>query len=65
MTHDSSISQPISLKDETTLVVAESKSFVDFDQWMDCQLEQLVAQWIHTAAPNAQRADRHSRRFSK
>jgi hypothetical protein len=26
-----------------------------FDQWMDEQLELLVAEWIHTAAPNAQR----------
>ncbi len=29
-----------------------------FDQWMDEQLELLVAEWIHAAAPNAQRASK-------
>ena len=42
-------------REESTLVVAESKCFAEFDQWMDEHLEQLVAQWIHTAAPNASR----------
>jgi hypothetical protein len=45
-------------KTEAMLVVAESKSFVAFEQWMDEQLDQLVARWIHTAAPNASRLER-------
>ncbi len=40
------------------LVVEGSQSFDVFDQWMDSQLEQLVARWIHTAAPNASRVQR-------
>jgi hypothetical protein len=43
---------------DITLVVEESQSFDVFDQWMDLQLEQLVARWIHTAAPNASRVQR-------
>ena len=39
--------------DPQSLVVEESQSFVDFELWMDSQLEQLVARWVHTAAPNA------------
>lgn len=50
---------------DTALVVAESKTFVAFDQWMDEQLDQLVARWIHTAAPNATRFDRLQKRFAR
>jgi len=32
------------------------ESFATFDRWMDEQLDELVARWIHTAAPNAERA---------
>ncbi len=32
------------------------ESFATFDLWMDKQLDELVARWIHTAAPNAERA---------
>lgn len=35
-------------------------SLAVFDQWMDEQLELLVAEWIHAAAPNAQRASKRS-----
>ncbi len=34
------------------------ESFAAFDQWMDEQLEELVATWIHSAAPNASRSSR-------
>jgi hypothetical protein len=44
---------PTTTEDTLSLVVEESQSFVDFEQWMDEQLERLVAQWVHTAAPNA------------
>lgn len=30
------------------------ESFATFDRWMDEQLNELVARWIHTAAPNAE-----------
>lgn len=46
-------STPQTAEDNMSLVVEESQSFVDFEQWMDEQLERLVAQWVHTAAPNA------------
>ena len=62
MTHDFS-STPASRKEDTTFVVAETESFVAFDQWIDEQLSQLVAQWIHMAAPNANRPDCLRERF--
>jgi hypothetical protein len=34
------------------------ESFAAFDRWMDEKLDELVAAWIHTAAPNAERASR-------
>lgn len=49
---------------DPTVVAAESKSFTDFEQWMDTQLDLLVAQWIHTAAPNASRPSFLSNRRS-
>ena len=52
-------------RDRDTLVVAESKSFVAFDQWMDEQLVNLVAKWIHTAAPNANRFELMRQRFGR
>ena len=42
-------------KANITLVQLESQSFEAFEQWMDEQLDLLVARWIHTAAPNASR----------
>lgn len=54
MSHDSSTT-PVSSKTDTMLIVAESQSFVAFDRAIDTQLKQLVARWIHTAAPNASR----------
>jgi hypothetical protein len=62
MNHDFS-SSSVSRQTDATLVVAESKSFVAFDEWMDVQLGRLVAQWIHTAAPNANRPEIIQRRF--
>ena len=52
-------------KENTVLVVAESKSFATFDRWMDEQLAQLVSLWIHTAAPNASICERARRQFGR
>ena len=46
---------PAPRDEDVALVVLESESFTQFDQWMDADLERLVARWIHTAAPNANR----------
>jgi hypothetical protein len=63
MTHDFSSNTSVSRKEDAILVVAESKSFVAFDAWMDDQLARLVAQWIHAAAPNANRLESLQKRF--
>ncbi len=65
MNHDFSYHSSASRNVDATIVVAETQSFVAFDQWMDAQLDQLVAQWIHTAAPNASRPDRIGLRFGR
>jgi len=41
--------------DSDEIQVHELKSFADFDQWMDEQLELLIARWAPHAAPNASR----------
>jgi hypothetical protein len=64
MTQDS-LPGPVSPKPDTAEVARAIQSFADFDRWMDGQLEALVARWIHTAAPNADRCwrlNRHLRR---
>jgi hypothetical protein len=61
MTNDTPRDPLTTQTDEPTMVLVESKPFVDFDQWMDEQLDELVARWVHTAAPNAARASRVSR----
>ncbi len=61
MTNDSPLKPLTSRDDEPTMVIVESQGFVHFDQWMDGQLDELVARWVHTAAPNASRAQRVSR----
>jgi hypothetical protein len=58
-------SDSASLKPDAVLVVAELKSFAAFDRSMDEQLAQLVALWIHTAAPNASRGEQVRRRFGR
>ena len=65
MTHEFSQRPVVSNDESTTLLVAETETFVAFDLWMDAQLEQLVAQWIHTAAPNASRLAVMSNRFGR
>ena len=40
--------------DEPALVLM-TPSFIEFDDWMDAALAQLVQRWVHTAAPNAHR----------
>jgi len=42
-------------------VVAESKAFVAFDHAIDEQLASLVARWIDSAAPNANRPSQAAR----
>ena len=46
---------PAPRDEDATLAVVESASYQVFDQWMDVELERLVARWIHAAAPNANR----------
>jgi hypothetical protein len=41
--------------------VAEEQALTAFGEWMDAELDKLVARWIHLAAPNAQRPARISR----
>lgn len=41
--------------EDATLVVLDSESYVQFESWMDGELDRLVARWIHAAAPNANR----------
>jgi hypothetical protein len=66
MTHDFSSDSGWSQdQEQTALVVEESKSFAEFDHAMDEQLERLVAQWIHTAAPNASRVSRAQKKFNR
>ena len=36
-----------------TELVFNSPAFLQFDEWMDSQLETLVQKWIHLAAPAA------------
>jgi hypothetical protein len=45
---------PPAFEDDETILIA-SKSFAEFDQWMDDQLAKLVARWAPLAAPNASR----------
>jgi hypothetical protein len=47
------------------MVVADSASYQVFDQWMDEALERLVARWIDSAAPNANRVSLLRDRSSK
>lgn len=61
MTNDTPLNPLTAQGVEPTMVLVESKPFVDFDQWMDEQLDELVARWVHAAAPNAARASRVSR----
>ena len=44
----------------TPTTAAEEQALEVFGQWMDSELEKLVARWIHLAAPNAQRPSRRS-----
>ena len=54
MIHDF-IPSPASRKQDAARILQELQSFAAFDRWMDEQLDKLVAQWIHAAAPNANR----------
>ena len=51
-----------------TELVFNSQTFLQFDEWMDSQLETLVQKWIHLAAPAAATVRRvlpqNSRRIS-
>jgi hypothetical protein len=43
-------------ENDETLDVTQAAGFEQFDQWMDEQLGDLVAKWLHAAAPSAQNA---------
>ncbi len=51
--------------EDVAMVVLESTSYQEFDQWMDVELERLVARWIDSAAPNAGRMSLLQARGSK
>jgi len=51
-----------SRKRDAARILKELQSFAAFDRWMDEQLADLVAQWIHTAAPSSHRMRRIKRR---
>jgi len=61
MAHDFQPS-PASRKRDAARILREMKSFAAFEQWIDEQLELLVAQWSHAAAPSAQRIVRRIRK---
>lgn len=64
MAHDYS-ADLASGKVDTTLIAEESESFAAFERRIDEQLAQLVALWIHTAAPNASRFEAARERFGR
>jgi hypothetical protein len=41
---------------------AEEQALEAFGHWLDAELDKLVAQWVHLAAPSASRAQRTTRR---
>jgi hypothetical protein len=49
-------------------LIFSGQTFLQFDEWMDCQLETMVQRWIHVAAPAAATVRRilpqNSRRMS-
>lgn len=55
---------PASASKDADQIQKNLESFATFDRWMDEQLDELVARWIHTAAPNAERASLKVGRFS-
>jgi hypothetical protein len=54
MKYDFVPSRP-SRKRDAARILKELQSFAAFDRWMDEQLDKLVAQWSHAAAPNSNR----------
>ncbi|MEX0677664.1 MAG: hypothetical protein WD063_11350 [Pirellulales bacterium] len=62
MMHDF-LPSPPSRKRDPAQIAKEFRSFAAFDRWMDDELERLVAQWMHTAAPNASRSWRIERKL--
>ena len=65
MTNNFSLESSAARKVATTMVVAETESFQEFDQRMTEELDRLVARWAHAAAPNAQRACWTERRMAQ
>lgn len=45
--------------------VADASVYAPFGAWFDVELEQLVAQWLHLAAPNANRREQALRRSAR
>lgn len=43
-------------------IAAEERASRNFGEWLDCELQRLVAQWSHLAAPAATRPPRVKRR---
>jgi len=45
------------------LTPAEEQALEEFGNWLDGELDRLVARWIHCAAPNASHRERVARRL--
>ena len=60
MTHDFLPSPAPDKQHTADQIQKDLASLEALDRWMDEQLEELVAAWIHTAAPNAERAVRRN-----
>jgi hypothetical protein len=46
--------------DVTQAAVLREPNYDAFGEWMDGELEKLVARWVHLAAPNASRSFRRN-----
>jgi hypothetical protein len=66
MAHDGKLfAVSAALHEDPKMVVVENESFAAFDLRMDQQLDELVALWIHAAAPNASRLGRTRKDFGR
>jgi hypothetical protein len=62
MDETGSVTLEVSLGDDDAFgrVHVELAAFCEFDGWIDSQTEQLIARWLHLAAPGANRTRRSS-----
>lgn len=65
MMHESPLKPKTRRTDDRPWILVESKAFVEFDRWMDVQLDRVVDRWVSEAAPKAKRAEQWQHRFSR